>query len=163
MPANPSRRSALTDGCSLSRRSALAGFAAAAASSLLPSTPAATQAPAGKLTRIDVHRHFVPPGYQVDRTRTWLNDRSTVAAQLEDMDKSGVALAVISISVPELETRDNAEARRFSRLANEFAAKLIADHPGRFGMFAYLPFPDVDGTLKEIEYAFDTLKADGVH
>jgi predicted TIM-barrel fold metal-dependent hydrolase len=79
------------------------------------------------------------------------------------MDKNEVALAVISISVPNLEARDNAEARRFSRLANEFSAKLVADHPGRFGSFAYLPFPDIDGTLKEIEYALDTLKADGVY
>ena len=163
MPADTSRRSALTYGCCLSRRSALTGFAAAAASSLLPSTPASAQAPAGKLARIDVHRHFVPPGYVVDRTRTWLNDRSTIAAQLEDMDKSGVALAVISVSVLAPETRDDAEARRFARLANEFSAKLIADHPGRFGQFAYLPFPDIDGTLKEIEYALDTLKADGVY
>jgi 6-methylsalicylate decarboxylase len=157
------RRSALTCSCCLSRRGALAGFAAVAASTVLPAAPAPAQAPARKLTRIDVHRHFVPPGYVVDRTRTWLNDRSTIAQQLEDMDKSGVALAVISVSVPDLEARDSAEARRFSRLANEFSAKLVADHPGRFGLFAYLPFPDVDGTLKEIEYALDTLKADGVY
>ena len=147
-------------GCCASRRSVLTGFAAMAASSLMPA-PARTQTPASKLTRIDVHRHFVPPGYVVDRTRTWLNDRSIIAQQLEDMDKSGVALAVISVSVL-AEPRDNAELRRFSRLANEFSAKLVADHPGRFGVFAYLPFPDVDGTLKEIEYALDTLKADGV-
>src|SRR5262245_18198971 len=147
MPANMSRRSALTYGCCLSRRSTLTGFAAAATSSLLPSTPTFAQAPASKLTRIDVHRHFVPPGYQVDRTRTWLNDRSTVASQLEDIDQSGVALAVISISVPDLESRDSADARRFSRLVNEFSAKLMVDHPGRFGQFAYLPFPHIEGTL----------------
>ena len=158
-----SRRSALTGSCCLSRRGAITGFAAIAASTLLPAMPARAQTTARRLTRIDVHRHFVPPGYVVDRTRTWLNDRSTIAAQLEDMDKSGVALAVISISVLALEKPDNAEARRFARLANEYSAKLIADHPGRFGMFAYLPFPDVDGTLKEIEYALNTLKADGVY
>jgi len=149
-------------GCCVPRRSLLTGFAAAAASALLPASPAPAQAPpATKLTRIDVHRHFVPPGYVVDRTRTWLNDRSTIARQLDDMDKSGVALAVISVSVL-AEPRDNAELRRFSRVANEFSAKLVADHPGRFGVFAYLPFPDVDGTLKEIEYALNSLKADGV-
>src|SRR5215467_10856782 len=109
MPAassHSSHRSALTCGCCLSRRGALTGFAAAAASTLLPASPAPAEAPATGLTRIDVHRHFVPPGYVVDRTRTWLNDRSTVPAQLEDMDKSGVALAVISISVLAPETRD---------------------------------------------------------
>src|SRR5215468_8779005 len=160
MPGERSHRSTLT--CSsLSRRGAVIGFAAIAGNSLLPAMPACAQAPASKLTRIDVHRHFVPPGYVVDRTRTWLNDRSTIAAQLEDMDKSGVALAVISVSVL-AEPRDNAELLRFSRLANEFSAKLVADHPGRFGVFGYLPFPNVDGTLKEIEYALDTLKADGV-
>ena len=161
-----SHRSAFTCGCGLSRRGALTSFVAVAASTFIPVRPAPAQtppAPARKLTRIDVHRHFVPPGYQVDRTRTWLNDRSAVAAQLEDMDQSGVALAVISISVPDLELRDDADARRFSRLANEFTAKLRADHPGRFGQFAYLPFPDIDGMLKEIEYAIDTLKADGVY
>src|SRR5262245_35258555 len=153
--------------CCLPRRSVLSGFAAVAASTLAPAAPAIGQSSsdfAARPTRIiDVHRHFVPPGYQVDRTRTWLNERSTTERQLEDMDRSGVALAVMSVSVLSFESRDHADARRFSRLANEFAAKLRSDHPGRFGNFACMPFPDIDGTLREIEYALDTLKADGVH
>jgi len=38
---------------------------------------------------------------------------------------------------------------------------MMRDHPGRFGLFATLSMLDVDATLKEIEYAFDTLKATG--
>src|SRR4029079_8104570 len=43
-----------------------------------------------------------------------------------------------------------------------YAAKLVADHPNRFGFFAAMTLPNVDATLKEIAYAYDTLKADGV-
>jgi len=144
----------------LGRRDVLSGFAATAASAVLPAATRA-QAPA-KPGRIDVHRHFTPPGYVVDPVRTHLNDRSTLARQLEDMDRGGVALAVTTIVVPDIKLPDKDAARKFSRMANEYAAKLRADYPGRFGNFADLPFPDVDGTLKEIEYAFDALKADGV-
>jgi predicted TIM-barrel fold metal-dependent hydrolase len=146
-------------GCGLTRRSLVSGMAAMATGSLWPGPASKAQGGAG---RVDVHRHFTPPGYVVDPVRSHLNDRSTVARQIEDMDQGGVALAVNTMIVPDLDLSDRAAARRYSRLANEYAAKLAADHPGRFGSFAYLPFPDIEGTLKEIEYAFDTLKADGV-
>ena len=49
-----------------------------------------------------------------------------------------------------------------ARACNEFGAKLVQAHPTRFGLFATLPLPDVDASLKEIAYAYDTLKADGI-
>jgi predicted TIM-barrel fold metal-dependent hydrolase len=48
-----------------------------------------------------------------------------------------------------------------ARKLNDYAAKIVSDHPKRFGFFAVIPFPDADGSMKEIEYSFDTLKADG--
>ena len=55
-----------------------------------------------------------------------------------------------------------AETRRLARACNEYGARLVSDHPARFGLFAAMPLPDVDGTLREIEYAYDTLNTDGV-
>ena len=55
-----------------------------------------------------------------------------------------------------------AEAGRMVRACNDYGAQMVRDYPGRFGLFATLPMLEVDSTLKEIEYALDTLKADGV-
>jgi len=45
---------------------------------------------------------------------------------------------------------------------NELSAALIQERPDRFGGFAALPLPDVDGALRALEYALDVLKLDGV-
>jgi 6-methylsalicylate decarboxylase len=115
--------------------------------------------------RIDVHHHFVPPAYVAelgDRVpvpmRKWTVDKS-----LQDMDQFGVETAILSVTVPGFWFDDDVEtARRLARICNEYAVQLSAEHPGRFGLFAALPFPDVAGSLDEINYAFDVLKADGI-
>ena len=58
--------------------------------------------------------------------------------------------------------RDLQAIRAVARQCNEFNAKLGVDHPGRFGSFATLPLLDIDGSLREAEYALDVLKADGI-
>jgi predicted TIM-barrel fold metal-dependent hydrolase len=78
------------------------------------------------------------------------------------MDRMNIAASVLTISSPGLHFGDDAAALRLARQANEIGAAVVRDHPKRFGLFAALPVPDVDGSLAEIEYAFDVLHADGI-
>ncbi|HKT18279.1 MAG TPA: amidohydrolase family protein [Stellaceae bacterium] len=115
---------------------------------------------------IDVHHHFVPPAYKaaVQPKRRFMPcmDAWTVQGSIEDMDKAGVATALVSITLPGLHFGNNEEARRLTRICNDYAMEMARNYPGRFGLFAALPWPDVEGSLAELAYALDTLKADGI-
>ena len=121
---------------------------------------------AGKPNRIDIHHHFGPPAWVAEvKGRPLLqpaNTTWTVAKSIEDMDRGNVAASVISITNPGLWFGDKAVTSRLARACNDYAAKVVAEYPNRFGFFAAMPLPDVEATLKEIAYAYDTLKADGV-
>jgi predicted TIM-barrel fold metal-dependent hydrolase len=78
------------------------------------------------------------------------------------LDRGGGAAAVLSITNPGLYLGDKAQAVRLARECNDFGAKVVQAHPTRFGLFAAMPLPDVDATLKEIQYAYDQIHADGV-
>ena len=81
---------------------------------------------------------------------------------LDDMDRNGVATVIISPAGPGAWYGDNAGARQICRAWNEYAATLKRDHGKRVGVFALVALPDVEGALRETEYAYDTLKLDGV-
>jgi predicted TIM-barrel fold metal-dependent hydrolase len=118
--------------------------------------------------RIDVHHHISPPTW-LDAMKKAKKDNPPMAnwsvqKTIEDMDKAGVATSIVSPTTPQLNflANDKDTAARIARESNEYVRKLISDHPGRFGMFAMLPLPHVDESLKEIEYVFGTLQADGI-
>ena len=128
---------------------------------------ASTQAPArAKSQRIDIHHHFAPPAWIAEvKGRPLLqpaNTSWTPEKSIEDLDRAGSAAAVISITNPGLWFGDNQATNRVARACNEYGAKLVQRYPKRFGLFAALPLPDIDATLKEIAHAYDVLKVDGV-
>jgi predicted TIM-barrel fold metal-dependent hydrolase len=127
---------------------------------------AQAQGAGGNPRRIDMHHHFAPPAWIAEvKGRPLLqpaNTRWTPDQSIEDMDRGGVAAAVVSITNPGLWFGDRAQVRRLARACNDYGAGLVRDHPKRFGFFASIPLPDVDAALREIEYAYDTLKADGI-
>jgi predicted TIM-barrel fold metal-dependent hydrolase len=119
---------------------------------------------------VDVHHHLAAPAY-VDAVKTISGlqpfaeralRNGTPAKSLEDMDRAGVSHSIVSLTTPGVWFGDVAQARRLARDCNEHFARIVADHPKRYGMFAVLPMPDIDGSLAEIAYALDTLKADGI-
>jgi predicted TIM-barrel fold metal-dependent hydrolase len=142
-----------------SRRDLTAGVAALGAGAL-------AQAPAGP-RRIDLHHHFGSPAWvkltaekKMSGYQTW--QPYTPAKAIEDMDKGGVAVSMLSVTTPGIWFGVDNETIKWARELNEYGARMVSDYKGRFGLFAVLPFPNTNACLKEIEYAFGTLKADGV-
>src|ERR1700710_3024691 len=157
-------------GATLNRRNFMQGVTGAAAVAAVgvgnPQRATAQTADTAKPYRIDVHHHVSAPSYIVASSannfgdglmRGWTPEKS-----LADMDKAGVAVAMLSVTTPAVNYTSGEAARKMARECNDYAARMVADHPGRYGSFAMIPLADTDGALKEIAYAFDTLKVDGV-
>lgn len=118
--------------------------------------------------RIDVHHHLIPPDYA-----RLLNDKGikpggiplphwSAAASRRTMALNGIGTAILSVSTPGVWFGDVPESRYWARHVNDYAAELVADRPDRFGFFATLTLPDVEGAIAEAAYALDELHADGV-
>jgi len=163
----------LREGCScctgLSRRGFMAGMATAGAAALLPAAAKAED----KLSLIDTHHHFYPPEYQ-KAWMDWEDARKiphfatqvgwTREKAIEQLDRGSIRTGILSLaSTPGLWfDRGPEEAARMVRISGDYGAEMVRDFPGRFGLFAPLSMLDIDTTMKEIEYALDTLKADGI-
>jgi predicted TIM-barrel fold metal-dependent hydrolase len=153
----------------LPRREFLANLAALAGGAVVPkclyaqaSQPLASAVPGW----VDVHHHFSPPTYADITVQKKVMPSPmvgwSVQKTIEDMDQAGVTTAVNSIVVPGVWFGEPEQARHLARDCNEYAAKLMSDYPGRFGSFATVTFPDIDGSLHKLEYALDVLKANGI-
>jgi 6-methylsalicylate decarboxylase len=148
----------------LSRRGFLASAVSAAAATALTPGGALAQPTPTKAGRIDVHHHFAPAFHRAalgdKRGNSW--PKWSPQMSLEDMDKSGIQTAMLSIIQPGTWFGNVEESRSLTRKLNDYGASMVRDYPGRYGLFACIAPPDVEGSLKEIEYGFDTLKADGI-
>ncbi len=122
----------------------------------------------GGLRKIDVHAHYLPAAYRqalIDDGQsqpdgwpvlpTW-----SPQAHLAMMDQLNIGTAMLSVSTPGVNLGGDPAA--WAHRVNETGAQTVRDHPGRFGLFASLPLPDVDAALAELAYAMETLHADGV-
>jgi 6-methylsalicylate decarboxylase len=118
---------------------------------------------------IDVHHHYLTQAYidavgieavaspgSAGKVDPW-----TAELSLEFMDMAGIDAAVLSATAPGIPL-PTAAAARVARMCNEEQAAMVAAHPRRLGFLAIPPLPDIDASLREVEYALDTLKADGI-
>jgi 6-methylsalicylate decarboxylase len=108
--------------------------------------------------RVDVHHHVVPPQYADNSMPIRIPDTET---QLRTMDGWKIRTAITSLT-PRVVLQNLHRLREVARTCNEFQARMVEEYPSRFGSFALLPMPDVDGALEELTYALDVLHLDGV-
>ena len=137
--------------------------------------------------KLDLHTHYYPEvffqmirdtpsefSFDKDPTgRTIITHRGTrffgitppmtdPAKRLEDMDRVGIDVEVISLSTPNIFFADEIRQPETARILNDAYAELIAEHPNRFKGFASIPMDDPDAALSELHRAIDELKMSGV-
>lgn len=113
--------------------------------------------------RIDVHSHYLPPFYQeACRENGHANPDGmpylpswSPEEHLTLMDRHSISKSILSVSSPgcHLVPGNDVLGRKLARDCNSYAADLKKRHPDRFGFFASLPVPDVQGCLDEIARA----------
>lgn len=162
-----------------SRRDLMKVATAVGAAALGSDGRLSAQTPAINARAIDCHHHFASPAYLkalaakeghlprgASDNLTWVRGGKVTeyspAKDFEENSRQGVATAMLSVTTPGTWWGDPDETRMLTRELNEFGARMVGDYKGHFGLFAFLPLPLIEESLKEIEYALDTLKADGI-
>jgi predicted TIM-barrel fold metal-dependent hydrolase len=123
----------------------------------------------GTAVRIDTHQHHIPQfyikalegiGVHGSGENPWA--KWSVEQAIDVLDRKGIAATVSSISSPGVYFGDVTFAKALARDCNEFSARMVADHGSRFATLGVVPLPDTAAACRELEYALDTLKLDGV-
>src|SRR5712692_8907408 len=137
--------------------------------------------------KLDLHTHYYPPAYfekirdlpsefSFDKSpsgQTIITYRGArffgvtppmtdVAQRLEDMDRVGIDVEVVSLSTPNVSFTDAQHQPEIARIVNDAYAELIAAHPTRFKGFASIPMDAPDAALRELDRALGELRMNGV-
>lgn len=120
--------------------------------------------------KLDVHAHFLPSEYREAAIAAgharpdgfpflpdWDADEHVAM-----MDRVGIERSYLSISSPGVHFGDDAAAMMLARSVNDAGRRAVEAHPDRFGLFAALPLPDVDGAIAELDRCVGHLGVDGV-
>jgi len=163
----------------------LAGVAAAGALWETPGRIPVSRATTGR--RLDLHTHYypgpyfekireIPSEFSFDKDPTGQTiikyrgarffgitpPMTDVGKRIEDMDRVGIDVEVVSLSTPNVYFADETRQPEIAKMANDAYADLIAQHPNRFKGFASIPMDAPDAALEELHRALDRLKLNGV-
>lgn len=120
------------------------------------------------MKKIDLHTHYITEAYRKALlecgeknpdgfpTPVWNPED-----HLEAMERLNITTSMLSLSSPHINFGDGNATKTLARNVNEYGAELVRKYPGRFGLLASLPLPDVESSIAEIRYAIDVLHADG--
>ena len=119
---------------------------------------------------IDVHMHFIPDFYREALASANMASPDGIHALppwdeenlLDPMDSLQIETAMLSISSPGVHFGNDRKALQLARKVNDAGRRLMDRYPGRIGLFASLPLPDVEASIEEAGRALDDLGADGV-
>jgi predicted TIM-barrel fold metal-dependent hydrolase len=117
---------------------------------------------------VDIHQHLIPDFYWQASNEDGnaaggiTPPRWSREGAIAYLDEARIDVAVPSISTPGVHFGDDTAAQTLARAVNEYLAEMKRQRPDRFGGFASLPLPDVEGSLAELEHALDVLELDGV-
>ena len=137
--------------------------------------------------KLDLHTHYYPPAYfeRIERSGGDFSfgasptgqriirykgarffgvtaPMTDVGKRLEDMDRVGIDVEVLSLSTPNVFFAEGRAQIEVARMVNDAYADLIAKRPGRFLGFASIPMDDPDGALRELARVLDELRLQGV-